>query len=1278
MGDRGYDCYSSSQYPLALLNSMTRDELLQLIDRAQQEGWEELDLAGNDLEELPPEIGKLTRLKTLILGKWDEEERKRKGNQLSTLPESIGQLTNLQSLDLRNNSLNTLPESIGELTNLQSLNLSSNGLNILPEFIGELTNLQSLNLSSNGLNILPKFIGELTNLQSLNLSSNGLNILPKFIGELTNLQSLNLSSNGLSTLPEFIGQLTNLQSLNLHFNGLNILPEFIGELTNLQSLDLHFNGLNTLPAEIGQLTNLQSLDLRSNGLSTLPEFIGELTNLQSLNLSSNELNILPEFIGELTNLQSLDLHFNGLNTLPAEIGQLTNLQSLDLRSNGLSTLPEFIGELTNLQSLNLSSNELNILPEFIGELTNLQSLNLSSNGLNILPEFIGQLTNLQSLDLHFNGLNTLPAEIGQLTNLQSLDLSSNGLSTLPEFIGQLTNLQSLDLRSNELKALPAEIGQLINLVYFDISFNLLKSLPEAVVRLRNLKEFGCAANQITALPKDFGRLTKLEVLNLGGKSIELNNFQISSFRGNLLSDLPPGVGQLTNLQSLDLSSNSLSTLPEFIRQLPALKRLDLRGNPVPIPPEILGPKKLNTEPGDLKAILNFYFQIQDPDETEPLYEAKLLIVGEGGAGKTSLAKKIENETYNLDAQEQSTEGIEVIRWGFPLPNGQEFRVNIWDFGGQEIYHATHQFFLTKRSVYALVADIRQENTDFYYWLNVVELLSDNSPVIIIKNEKQDRQCPINERQLRGEFTNLEKTLATNLHTNRGLDEIKDAIQLYLSHLPHIGTPLPKIWVRVRSALENYAQHCNYISDEKYFELCRQNGFTDRLNMLQLSSYLHDLGVCLHFQDDDLLKKTVILKPEWGTTAVYKVLDTPKVKANYGRFTREDLTEIWSDAEYAEMCGELLHLMMRFKLCYEIRDQPHHYISPQLLEIEQPPYDWDTHDNLILRYKYEFMPKGILTRLIVELHQWIEQQTLVWKTGVVLTNGRARAEVIEYYHKGEIIVRVSGNDKKGWLSVIDHEFNQIHASYERLKYSKLVPCNCNTCKGSQEPHTYSLETLLQFLQDRNPIQCQKSYAMVDVRRLIDDVLDFETVVKEQRKSGGNISSDRDLDQRVPLETAGLHDHFNINIYNDNHPGDYKPMSEITNNNQGANIANLVNEAKDNAQVTASHFNQTTGINTTELLQLIAAMRQTVAQLPPEVQEDIIIDIDDVEEQIKKPENQRNLPRLRKRLIALAAVGTTVAAQISGATDFAGKAIDVGNKAVELGSKLGIELQLPPAP
>ena len=298
-----------------------------------------------------------------------------------------------------------------------------------------------------------------------------------------------------------------------------------------------------------------------------------------------------------------------------------------------------------------------------------------------------------------------------------------------------------------------------------------------------------------------------------------------------ISSLPPEIVQLTNLQSLDISFNQISSLPPEIFQLTNLQTLDLRNNPVPIPPEILGPKEWYKNPGNIQEILDFYFRVQDPQATEPLYEAKLLIIGEGGAGKTSLAKKIEDETYQLKSDEKSTEGIDVIQWKFHLDHGQEFRVNIWDFGGQEIYHQTHQFFLTSRSLYALVADDRKENTDFYYWLKVVELLSDNSPVFIIKNEKDNRQCAVNERELRGEFLNLQEFLPTNLAHNRGLTEIKNKIQQYIKQLPHVGTPLPKIWVRVRFALENNPR--NYISFTEYCDFCRLNNLTDSQDMKRL-------------------------------------------------------------------------------------------------------------------------------------------------------------------------------------------------------------------------------------------------------------------------------------------------------------------------------------------------------------------------------------------------------------------------------------------------------------
>ncbi|NER85260.1 MAG: hypothetical protein F6K42_38330 [Leptolyngbya sp. SIO1D8] len=116
---------------------------------------------------------------------------------------------------------------------------------------------------------------------------------------------------------------------------------------------------------------------------------------------------------------------------------------------------------------------------------------------------------------------------------------------------------------------------------------------------------------------------------------------------------------------------------------------------------------------------------------------------------------------------------------------------------------------------------------------------------------------------------------------------------------------------------------------------------------------------------------------------------------------------------------------------------------------------------------------------------------------------------------------------------------------------------------------------------------------------------------------------------------------------------------------------MNEAKDNAQVTASNFTQTSGISTAELLQIINTLRQTATQFPQNVQEDITIDIKDVEEEIKKPAAQRNIPRLKKRLAALVTAASMIAGSVAAANEFA-------NDVIDLGSKVGIELQLPSAP
>ncbi|MGF1938707.1 MAG: COR domain-containing protein [Nostoc sp. ChiQUE02] len=735
------------------------------------------------------------------------------------------------------------------------------------------------------------------------------------------------------------------------------------------------------------------------------------------------------------------------------------LKRLDLSTDRftdekLTEIPVEVFELEWLEVLNLSRNKLTTLPESISSLQQLTFLDLSYNQLTTLPESISSLQQLTFLDLSFNKLTTLPESISSLQQLTTLYLSFNQLTTLPEAISSLQQLTTLYLSYNQLTTLPEAIASLQQLTYLDLSYNQLTTLPEAIASLQQLTYLDLSYNQLTTLPE--------------------------------------AIANLQQLTYLDLRANQLTTLPEAIASLQQLTRLYLSSNPIEKPPPEVVAR-------GLQAIKDYFRQIQ-VEGTDYLYEAKLLIIGEGGAGKTTLAKKIEDQNYQI-REEDTTKGIEVIQWGFSMENGREFRVNVWDFGGQEIYHATHQFFLTKRSLYILVADTRKQDTDFYYWLNVVELLSDNSPLLIIKNEKQDRHREINELQLRGQFTNLKETLPTNLATNKGLEQVLEQIKHYVKNLPHIGSPLPKTWVRVREALESDAR--NYIGLDEYLNICQQNGFTQRNDKLQLSSYLHDLGVSLHFQEDALLNKTVILNPKWGTDAVYKVLDNEKVIRNLGSFTRFDLANIWCEDEYATMHDELLRLMINFKLCYEIPRSQGKYIAPQLLSANQPSYNWDEIDNLILRYTYEFMPKGIITQFIVAMHELMNEQQCVWKSGVVLSKDQTKAEVIEYYGKREIKIRVSGRHKRDLMTIVTHELDKIHNSYKRLKYNKLIPCNCDTCKDSQEPHFYFFEILRQFVADQQErIQCQKSYQMIDVLGLIDDVMDRKELLQAEQQMGGD--------------------------------------------------------------------------------------------------------------------------------------------------------------------------------
>ncbi|MFZ4455911.1 MAG: COR domain-containing protein [Bacteroidales bacterium] len=616
----------------------------------------------------------------------------------------------------------------------------------------------------------------------------------------------------------------------------------------------------------------------------------------------------------------------------------------------------------------------------------------------------------------------------------------------------------LDLRNCGLTEIPE--------IIFD-------NCPELFIIDLSNDEYSETKNIITNIPEEIKKLKKLTRINLA-------NNQISEIRESLC--------ELTNLTYLNLSNNKITHLPSKVANLPKLTSLFLEGNSFDVlPPEIVA--------RGVDSIRNFIKQMDVPDY---LYEAKLVIVGEGRVGKTCLSKGLLNDEYQLE-EEVSTEGINIQPWIVPNEKiktvnsniQRDFQINVWDFGGQEIYHSTHQFFLTKRSIYMIVTESRKEDRheDFYYWLNIIKLLGGQSPVIMVLNKADQSNKEIPFKEFQESFPNLLKYYKVSLKNEFRPDFLtfKSELVEITSNLPHIGTALPKVWVDIRFELEKLkSQKLNYINLAQYLELCRMH-YKDQESALFLSEYFHDLGVILHFQKDLDLKDTIFLNHEWVTKGVYKILDDKLVIEQKGRFTNDDIFRIWSEPGYREKMPQLLCLMRnkKFDLCFELKNGD--YLVPRLLPVDEIDLDWTPNSNsTMFELRYKFMPKGILSRLIVKMHQDIYDNKY-WRYGVLLKYEETYALIREKYFENKISITLTGDNIKDFLAIIRKNILEINQDFQRLKVDEMIQCNCEECINSDNPFFYSYD-LLRRCEAKGllKIMCNKSLVEVNISNLITDI------------------------------------------------------------------------------------------------------------------------------------------------------------------------------------------------
>ena len=864
--------------------------------------------------------------------------------------------------------------------------------------------------------------------------------------------------------------------LDLRDMKLTELPESIGQLTKLRKLDLSHvyskkeekNQLTVLPPSLGQLTQLTELDLSSNQLTTLPDSLGQLSQLTNLNLSNNGLTALPDSLGQLTQLTSLNLSKNQLTSLPPSLGQLTLLTSLDLSRNQLTSLPDSLGQLTQLTELSLSSNQLTTLPPSLGQLTQLSSLDLSSNKLTTLPSSLGQLKQLTKLHLSSNHLTELPESLGELAQLEDLDLQVNKINSFPVSLQKLKRLKSLLINGNGMTSLPDYLKDLNNLegLYLD---NPIKEIPSWIQELTQLKTLAVANSELAIIPEWLGNISKLETLYLGG---------------NNLIDLPPSLTQLEHLEQLDLSSNPLN---------PALQSA--------------------YDSGKWQAVKAY---LRSLENAEPLYEAKLVLVGEGNVGKTTLLKALKGKAGEAPQEhEPTTHGVEIDIHGLRLPHpaqdGVEIQLNAWDFGGQDVYRVTHQFFFSRRSLYLLVWEPRRgvQQGQVEDWLNMIRLrVGDDARVIIVSTHCKtgERIARIDQPVFKQQYGDMivgfheVDSLVPDEATGEmvGIAELKKVIAEHAAKLEQMGMGFNRDWKAARDEL--LARPEPRISFSTFSGVCAARGLSG-IDTETLAHLMHDLGYIVHYSDDEKLRDDVILKPEWLTKAIGFVLEDRATKDAEGILPDDQLYKVWHDHDFAnepryeaDVYPFFLRLMEKYDVCYRLTDGKASLVAQHVPQV-RPELPWlpeeKTPDNLrriAMVCSMEDEPPGLVPWMIVRTHDYAVAQPnhrLHWDKGMFLSHGP----------HGEAMLEKRGREFHIYAQSIYPEYfmNVLQETLQKLikdnwpgledRYRFMVPCpemiDGQACKGR-----FNIHTLRQFLAEGDTnVRCQECAKRQSIAKLL---------------------------------------------------------------------------------------------------------------------------------------------------------------------------------------------------
>jgi len=469
-----------------------------------------------------------------------------------------------------------------------------------------------------------------------------------------------------------------------------------------------------------------------------------------------------------------------------------------------------------LKELKLSDTQIKISPHLFDKLANLETLWLSNNFIDKIPDhaFDG-VHSLKVLDLSYNKLSSLGETLfSHLSRLKELYLESNDLKTLPSQL--LTPLRCLDVLNLEQNL------SLMNVPMFHPSCPL-KSLHMDDHLSPSLygHSSGYMSSQTRILLQKEYQIREILIVNdISSLSeclvVDLRLKYLCEAFSQSLSKLNKGVLDRTAFAFVSGSNPFVEALPFRDDLINYVLFVD---HDCPFIFQNLGKPVHNVmilrlQPSNLHdGILQAFKRIEDGQwdlfshQFVPLKSTRLLVLGNGGVGKTALLNKLEQKKLTSSTDKPDT--ISTIGFDIGVLDINGYQIFFSDFAGQIEYTSIHQHFISdapnSQDTLVLVDAFMdaQQLTNTKNWLMMLKEKNQTAVSIVVSKIDMVTMTPEirNHReqvliQTCSDYGISPKIFFVSSVTDEGLSELRDHIgalarnRSYQTFIPKRCSDLP--------------------------------------------------------------------------------------------------------------------------------------------------------------------------------------------------------------------------------------------------------------------------------------------------------------------------------------------------------------------------------------------------------------------------------------------------------------------------------------------------------